>query len=612
MKKIIALALALVFCMGLAACGQPSAEETVVDTVQPGGAAQTTAAQPPAASKEMGASAEPEQENVVLPEIPTIEVTTLSAVPVASEMFTERDLEGTYEEYVTVTLADGASKADGAGVTVREDTVTITQEGTYLLTGKLTDGQIVVEPEEDAKVQLVLAGADITCAGSAALYIREGDKIFLTLAPGTQNKLASAGEFVQTDDNTVDGAIFAKSDLTMNGGGSLTVECETGHGVVAKDDLKVTGGTYVITAAAKGLEANDSFRMAAGDVTIVSGADGIQVENEDTAKGYIYIGGGSLSVQAGGDGVSATGTLLVAGGALELVTGDETTADDASAKGLKSDVEIFITGGDVTVQSVDDAVHTNGDVTISGMANLLLHSGDDAVHADNTVTVSGGTVSAPVCFEGLEGTNVNISGGYVSVVTSDDGLNAGGGVDGSGYGGRSGGSFEGSGSAAITISGGEVHVNARGDGLDSNGSLYITGGTVYVNGPEESMNGTLDFDGTASITGGILVATGPDSWLQNFGQESTQGSILCSFGGSYGEGTVITLVDNATGETLVSYTAEKGFRSVILSTPELAVGGSYTVTAGDESQTVELTSLLYGGGGGMGGGRGGKGGRGGW
>ena len=205
-----------------------------------------------------------------------------------------------------------------------------------------------------------------------------------------------------------------------------------------------------------------------------------------------------------------------------------------------------------------------------------------------------------------------MSGGYVSVVTSEDGLNAGGGVDGSGFGGRGGDvSFESSGSAAITISGGEIHVNAQGDGLDSNGSLYITGGMVYVNGPTESYNGTLDFDGTASVTGGTVVATGPNSWLQNFGQESTQGSILCSFGRIYGEGTVITLVDNATGETLVSYAAVKDFQSVILSMPELAVGGSYTVTAGDESQAIELTSLLYGGGG-MGGGKSGKGGRGGW
>lgn len=612
MKKFFAMMLVFVLTVGFAACGQSQAEEPVVSTLQPGGAAQTTGVQPPGASQEMGASQEPAEETVELPEIPEVSVTSLSEIPTAEELFTDRDLEGTYGEYVTITLADGASRADGAGVTIQGDVITITQEGTYLLSGKLTNGQIAVEPAEDAKVQLVLAGAEVFCTGSAALYIREGDKIFLTLASDTENALVSQGDFVQTDNNTVDGAIFTKSDLTLNGRGVLTVECETGHGIVAKDDLKVTGGVYSVTSAGKGVEANDSFRMIAGDVTIVSDGDGVQVENEDTAKGYIYIGGGSLTVQAGGDGVSATGTLLVAGGVLDMVTGDESTADDASAKALKSDVEIFVTGGDITVQSVDDAVHTNGDVTISGTANLLLYSGDDAVHADNTVTVSGGSVNAPVCFEGLEGTNVNISGGYVSVVTSDDGLNAGGGVDGSGFGGRGGeSSYTGAGNAAIHISGGEVYVNARGDGLDSNGSLYITGGTVYVNGPEESVNGTLDFDGVASVTGGTVVTTGPNSWLQNFGQESTQGSILCTFGSGHGEGTLITLVDNATGATLVSYTAVKNFQSVILSTPELAVGGSYTVTAGDESQVVELTSLIYGGGG-IGGGKGGKGSRGGW
>ena len=600
MKKIAALILALVLGLGLMACGGP-AESIPAAEIAPAAATPTpeSSAAPIASGEQAAEAAAPAAENAA------------AILAANGELFTDRDLEGTYEDYVTVTLADGASRADGEGVTIQGDVITVTQEGTYLLKGALTNGQIAVAAGEDAKVQLVLAGADISCAGGAALYIPEGDKIFLTLAPGTENRLASAGEFAGEESEGVDGAVFSRSDLTMNGAGALAVECESGHGVVGKDDLKLTGGRYLITAAGKGLEANDSIRMAAGEVTIRCGGDGVQAEHEDTAKGYVYLAGGSLTVQSGGDGVSATGTLLVTDGVLSLTTGDETTAQDASAKALKSDTAIVITGGDITAEAVDDGVHTNGDVTISGTAKLLLYSGDDAVHADNTVTIAGGSVEAPVCYEGLEGTNVTISGGYVSVVAWDDGVNAGGGADGSGFGGR-GGSFEASGEAggaAISISGGEVHVNAAGDGLDSNGALYISGGEVYVSGPVESMNGTLDFDGAASITGGTLVGTGPNSWLQNFGQSSTQGSIVCAFSGRYGEGTVITLTDDATGQTLASYTAEKTFQSVIVSAPELAVGGSYTITAGEESQSVTLTELQYGGG--MGGGMGGKGGHGG-
>lgn len=568
MKRIIALLLTLILVAGFAAVPASATEEMAVTT---------------AAEASSAASA--------------------ATIPDASEMFTDRDKDPEYDECVTVTLADGASAADGSGVTVAGNVITVTKEGTYVFTGTLSDGQIVVNIPEEDKVQIVLSDAHVTRVGGAALYILEGDKIFLTLDEGTENTLASTGEFVQTDDNTVDGAVFAKSDITLNGTGTALVSCETGHGVVAKDDLKITGGVWTVDAYAKGLEANDSLRMAGGDVTVISGADGVQVENEDLTRGYVYVGGGTLTVDSVGDCVSATGVLSVQGGTMMLTA----TGTVDSAKGLKSDSCIEVAGGDMTLYTTDDAIHTNGDVFISG-GNMVLYTGDDAIHADNNVEVTGGRITAPACYEGLEGTSVTISGGYVSVVSTDDGINAGGGVDGSGFGGRSG-SFAVSGSAVITVSGGEIHVSAEGDGLDSNGSLYITGGQVYVNGPSTSFNGTLDCDGAAVITGGVVVTTGPSSWLTNFGTSSTQGSILCTFTGYYGAGTEIMLVDNVTGEVILSYTAEKYFQSVILSAPELVVGGSYTVTAGEESQTIDMTSLQYGGGmGGMGGksGRSGK------
>ncbi len=530
-----------------------------------------------------------------------------ATMPAVSEMFTNRDREGDYEDYVTVTLQDGGSKADGSGVTVSGDVITVTGEGTYLFTGELANGQIVVNAGSEDKVQLVLAGASISREGGAAIYVLEGDKIFLTLAEGTENTLASVGEFIQQDDNTVDGAVFSKSDITLNGAGSAVITCETGHGLVAKDDLKVTGGTWTVNAYAKGLEANDSYRMAGGQVTVTAGADGIQVENEeDLSRGYVYVEEGTIHVESVGDGLSATGILHVAGGTIDIATSG--TVD--SAKGLKSDSRLEIAGGVISVITADDGLHTNGDTLITG-GDITIYAWDDGIHSDGTTEIAGGSVVVPGSYEGVEGADVIISGGYVSVVSTDDGINAGGGADGSGFGGR-GSSFEMGGDGCnVTISGGEIHVNAEGDGLDANGSLTVSGGEVYVNGPSSSFNGTLDFDRSATVTGGLVVCTGPNSWLQNFGTASTQGSILCAFTTSQGAGTEITVTDNATGEVIVRYTAEKYFQSVIISSPELVVGGSYTVTAGEESQTIEMTSLLYSAGGASGGmgGRGGKGGR---
>lgn len=150
-------------------------------------------------------------------------------------------------------------------------TVAITEEGTYILSGELTDGMILVEVGDRDKVHLVLNGVSISNSTSAALYVREADKVFVTSASGTENFLSNGGEYAAIDENNIDAVIFSKSDLTLNGGGSLTIQAAAGHGVVSKDDLAVTGGTYAVEAAGHGFSGKDSIRLADGDFTVQSG-----------------------------------------------------------------------------------------------------------------------------------------------------------------------------------------------------------------------------------------------------------------------------------------------------------------------------------------------------
>ena len=546
------------------------------------------------------------------------------------DMFSDRDLEMTWTDGVNVTLADGASLADGEGVTVQGDVITITRKGTYVFTGALTNGQIVVEAPEDDKVQIVLSGASVTCAGGAALYVKDADKVFLTTAEGTENALVSTGEFVPDGETDVDGAVYAACDLTLNGLGSLTVTSETGHGVVTKDDLRVTGGTIAVTAAKKGLSGKDSVRINGGDITVVSGTDGIHSEHDKAEKGFVYIAGGTLTVRADGDAISASAALTVTGGALSLSTGGgsesvssasawnmgrgmgggwgsgSSTTGGTSRKGLKSDTAIRISGGTLSIDSEDDALHSNGDVQIAG-GELILSSGDDGIHADDALTVTGGVILVSKSYEGLEGTTIAISGGDIDVTASDDGFNAAGGNDGSSLGRYGANSFGGSADASIAISGGTIHVNAGGDGLDSNGTLTVSGGTVLVDGPTNSGNGALDCGLLASISGGTVVAVGASGMAENFGGESTQCAILVKLMSAQAAGSTVTLAD-PTGKVLVTFTAQKAFQSVVISTPDLAVGQTYTLTAGSETQTVQLTDTIYGAGsgfgmGGFGGGR---------
>ena len=561
--------------------------------------------------------------------------------------FSTRDLSGTYDASGAARLTfNGASISSSSdAATVSGSVATITAAGTYVLSGTLDNGYVVVDAGKEDKVQLVLNGVSIRSDTFAAIYVKQADKVFITLADGTENTLSNGGTFETVDENKVDGVIFSKDDLTLNGNGKLTVNSPAKHGVVCKDDLAVTGGVYEITAASHALSAKDSLGVAGGTLALVAGKDGIHAENdEDEAKGGVYIADGTITITADDDGVSASGRLRIDGGTVSVQAGggakNAKTASDDSRKGLKADGDLFLNGGKVALDTADDGVHSDANVSITA-GEYAITAGDDGVHAEKTVSVSGGALAILNSYEGIEGLTILISDGSVSVVSSDDGLNATGGGANGGRGGmgmfRGRGAFDAESSATVnpsssatspafvsatetapaanvapslTISGGEIRVNSEGDGLDSNGNLTISGGAVYVSGTTRSGNGALDYDGSGVITGGVLIATGPAGMgqNQNFGASSTQGAIMATVG-SQKAGSVITLTDKD-GKELLRWTAEKDYGCVNVSSPEIAKDGTYTLKAGDYSETVTMSGFIYGAGGGMGGMGGGRMGRG--
>lgn len=251
------------------------------------------------------------------------------------DMFTDRDLDVGYEESdsVKISLSDDSTTVSSGssdnsstddtvdGVTVDGNVITITSGGTYIISGTLSEGQLVVDAD-DEKVQLVLDNADITCATSAAIYVKSAGKTFITLAEGSENILMNTAEFEAIDDNNIDAVIFSKDDLALNGSGTLTINSENGHGIVSKDDLKITGGTYNITAASHALSGKDSVRIAAGTFNLVSGKDGIHSENaDDSSKGYVYIAGGEFTIDSTGDGIDASNIVQIDGGTFDITAG---------------------------------------------------------------------------------------------------------------------------------------------------------------------------------------------------------------------------------------------------------------------------------------------------
>ena len=230
----------------------------------------------------------------------------------SSDMFTDRDYRTEYDEAdaIKITLNGNTASCDGSGVTISGSTITITKEATYIISGTLNDGMIIVDAGDSDKLQIVLDNVDITSSTSSPIYIKEADKVFITLASNSTNTLTNGGEFV------------AKQDVTFNGDGTLTINSPVGHGIVSKDDLVFTSGCYEINSASHGLEANNSVRLTQTTMTILAGKDGIHTENdEDESLGFLYIQDGNYTIEAEGDGLSAVSLLQIEGGTLAITTG---------------------------------------------------------------------------------------------------------------------------------------------------------------------------------------------------------------------------------------------------------------------------------------------------
>lgn len=480
-----------------------------------------------------------------------------------TDMFTKRDLAGTYEESaaVKITLSGKTATCDSSNVQIEDGVVTIKAAGVYVLSGTLTDGTIVVDAGDDDKVQLVLDGVSITTADYAAIYAKNADKVFVTLAEETENSLTVSGDYVQTDDNNVDAVIFAKCDLTLGGSGSLTVKDTVGHGIVSKDDLVVTGGTYVIESQDHCLNGKDSVRIADGTFTLTCDEDGIHAGNDDQQDGYIYIEGGDIDISVGDDAMHAEGLLIITGGDIDI---------SKSYEGIEG-YKILVTGGDINVAASDDGFNAARPDS-NGQSDGTQSTEDDQSQTDSSQSKTNDTeTNRPELPE---------KGDW----PGDSGAPGGPGMGGAG--------MDADYDAYILITGGTININADGDGIDSNGYLGIAGGSVYVLGPSNNGNGALDYGIYATITGGEMVAVGGSGMEQGFGDESTQCSALVNFDEWIDVGETITLTDS-NGNKLLTYKADKRFDSVLISTSDMKQGEIYTLTAGDQTSTFAMEDVTY-------------------
>ena len=315
-----------------------------------------------------------------------------------SDIFTDRDLEQNVD-------TDNATK-----YTIKDgDDITITEEGIYLISGSAKNAQIVVDTDDESKVQLVLSNLTITNESTPCIYVKNADKVFVTVTG--KNNLTVSGTFTSDGTTNTDAVIFSKDDLVINGTGTLTV-VSSDNGITSKDDLKITGGIVNINCTSDGLEANDSIDISDGNITINTKKDGLHAEyDEDDSVGYIYIAGGTINITASDDAIHATTIVQIDGGTITTNSreGIEGTyiqindgtinikaSDDGINAGAKSDAytpTIEINGGTITIDMGNgdtDAVDSNGNIYVSGgTLNITAQSPFDY---DGSAKYSGGKI----------------------------------------------------------------------------------------------------------------------------------------------------------------------------------------------------------------------------
>ena len=561
--------------------------------------------------------------------------------------YSKRDLDASYDTSTATTIALSGSSAavSGAGATAGDGVVTITAAGTYVVTGQMTDGQLLVAAGDDDKVQIVLSGAEIHNEDGPAIYVQNADKCFVTLADGTENTLTDGESYaLEADSDEPYATLFSRCDLTLNGSGTLNVTAAYRHAVCSKDDLVVVSGTYNISAVEDGLRGRDCVKIRDGVFSIAAGGDGIK-SNKDSkpTKGFVSIDGGTFDIQAGDDAVQAKTLVRVAGGTLNVAANDDA---------FHSDLEMHLLGGTLNVEA-----------------------GDDAFHAETKLTVDDGTVDVASCYEGYEAEKIYVNGGETHIVASDDGVNASaadlsdssdtdtvsstlpngdaptapdgaaGGQPG-GQGGQAanaggagqaagasgaagsqqpGGAAQGGqaqggsvpvppdGSEAAANGGapdnafaegaGQVGAGGQGGGMtqgDENCLIQINGGYLVVDAAGDG----IDSNGSVEVTGGVLLVAGPTSdgdgafdydltatisggtvlmvGSTGMAQNFTSGTQAFAMTAASGSAGQTVAVVDGNSNVVASFTATKQFGVVLASSPAFSEGGEYTLVIGGE------------------------------
>ncbi|MCI8440927.1 MAG: carbohydrate-binding domain-containing protein [Provencibacterium sp.] len=497
-------------------------------------------------------------------------------------------------EMTTIQLEGNSATVSGSGVNFYGGVLTIQEGGNYTISGTLEPGQIVVNPKGKQAVTLYLDGVKIYHPSEPALQIKSDGRTLLALKGDTVSRLQSGRERDISGVKEGDGsgaAIHAKSDLFIAGEGALQVLGYLHNGIQAGGRMVIESGKLDIVAAGTALKGEQSVTIEQGEFSLKAGEDGIRADDASSkGQGSVSISGGSFIIKSGGDGIEAQTALDIRDGVFSISSGiyeqtppvpsgenswDREELSIPSAKGLKSGGDIHLYDGSVAVESPDDAIHAAGTVVLSGGSGTFA-AGDDGIYAGEQLTVSSGTFRISRSYQGMKGSQIVVHGGSLSIDSVSDGIHScGRAADGS--------------LPSLRIEDGVLEITPGQNGLSSDGSLYIKGGNILIDGPQDSACRAIRFSpekgGSCKISGGLLLAA-DNAGLQDISCISR--SFLSQRFSSPLEAESEVVVSAENGIVLFSCTLHKPASSLLFLSPELYPWRSYQIEAGGRSLTPPL------------------------
>lgn len=533
----------------------------------------------------------------------------------------EEGTENTLTDAATYVYKDGVTDEPEAAI-FSKDNLTINGAGSLIVNGNYHDG---ISSRDDLLITggtIEVSAADDGIVGRDLFAMRDASITIESVGDGLKSsndeKEDKGNILLESGNLTIhaqgDGVAAEKSvtviegtyNIITGGGSPDTIVSEEGPGGIGgppQDGFNPGDISTMINRLLEGVQVSDDVKVQLESIASMEEMMTFLQDNPDIQEqlqGSFVMGGrGGMGGGAKGNPPNmqeegmpqGTPPTMPEDGAENTTipqssnSSGKTADQTASTKGIKAGTILQVVDGTVSVNSLDDSLHSNGDVEING-GDITISTGDDGIHADRDLTIDGGVVTVEKSLEGFEGINITIRDGEIHIIAEDDGVNVNGGSSDFEM-GRPGSTettaervkTDVAEESLLLIEGGYLQVNANGDGLDSNSSIKMTGGKVIVYGPTESMNGTLDYDHTFTLEGGILVAAGSSGMAMGVSENSTQNTFLMTFDEIQKAGSAV-YVENSKGEQVMAVTPEKDYQTIVVSTPDMTNDDAYTLNYG--------------------------------